>query len=150
MIAQLETTRTSLDLKRKFSAPLAQVYRAWTDPEMMDKWFHPDAGMRSSCTIDLRIGGSYEIQMHPPEEGEPFIVGGVYQEIIPQEKLVFTWAWQGEGMGGESLITVLFRALGDGETELTLRHENFSGEEERDNHAQGWKDTFDQLSAALA
>ena len=148
MEKQMVKSSTSLELKRVFQASLAQLYQAWTDPEMMGEWFCPDAKMRSSCALDLRVGGRYEIQMHP-QEGDPFVVAGVYQEIIPNEKLVFTWRWQGVEGAGESLVTVLFQPISERETELTLQHERFLNEEDRDNHAEGWEGTFDQLAAAL-
>lgn len=156
MEAQLEKTATSLEVKRVFQAPKARVYQAWTDPEMMNKWLFPDAGMYAVCRVDLRVGGRYEVQMHPPKVApdepakEPYIVAGVYQEIIPEEKLVFTWQWQGDEDNEETLITLSFRSLGDSETELTLLHERFGSEESRDNHAQGWEGTFNQLAIALA
>jgi uncharacterized protein YndB with AHSA1/START domain len=147
MEAQMVKSETSLEVKRVFHAPVAKVYRAWTEPEMLNAWFHPDARMRSECTVDLRVGGSYEIQMHGGEGG-PFIVGGVYREIIPEVKLAFTWRWQGEETA-EMLVTVTFRALDEKSTELTLLHEQFPNDEERDSHAQGWQGTFEQLATAL-
>ncbi len=103
--------------------------------------------MHSHCTVDLSIGGSYEVQMHP-EEGDPYIAQGVYKEIIPNEKLSFTWSWLGDEH--ESLVTLTFRSLNQSETELTLLHEQFIKEEERDSHGEGWVGTLDQLAAFLA
>lgn len=153
MEAQLEKTRTSLALKRVFQAPKARVYQAWTDPEMLNGWFYPEAGMQAVCQVDLRVGGRYEVRMHPPEgapEGAPYVAAGVYREIIPEEKLVFTWQWQGDEANEETLITVRFRSINDNETELTLLHERFGSEESRDSHAQGWEGTFAQLEIALS
>lgn len=148
MEKQMVKSSTSLELKRVFQAPLAQVYQAWTDPEMMNEWFHPDSQMRSTCAVDLRVGGRYEVQMHPPE-GDPYIAAGVYQEIIPNEKLVFTWRWQGIAGAEESLVTILFQPTGNGDTELTLRHERLDNEEDRDKHIEGWEGILNQLAAAL-
>ncbi len=150
----LEKTGTTLTLKRVFQAPKSKVYQAWIDPEMLNGWFYPDAGMHAVCKVDLRVGGRYEVQMHPPEgapEGVPYVAAGVYREIIPEEKLVFTWQWQGgDEANEETLITVSFRSINDGETELTLLHERFGSEESRDEHAQGWEGTFAQLAIALS
>jgi uncharacterized protein YndB with AHSA1/START domain len=73
----------------------------------------------------------------------------VYREIVPEQKLVFTWGWQGDDMETETLVTVLFQAINAKETLLTLLHERFHNEEERDNHAAGWHGVLDQLAAAL-
>ena len=148
----LEKTETTVALRRVFQAPKSKVYQAWIDPGMMNNWLFPDAGMHAVCSVDLWVGGRYEVQMHPPEgapEGAPLVVAGVYREIIPEEKLVFTWQWQGDEANEETLITVSFRSINDGETELTLLHERFGSEESRDNHAQGWEGTFAQLATAL-
>ena len=145
MEAQMVKMETAVEVKRTFQAPLSRVYKAWTDAEMMNHWFHPDGRMTSTCTVDLRVGGRYEVQMHGEKT---FTVGGVYKEIVPEEKLVFTWRWQGEDTA-EMLITVLFNAVNDAETELTLIHEQFPNDEERDSHAQGWEGTLEQLQVFL-
>ena len=152
MEATIVKAPASVEVKRLFQAPLAQVYRAWTEPAMMNKWYHPNPEMSSVCSVDLRVGGRYEVQMHP-KEGNPFIVAGVYEEIIPEEKLAFTWQWrhdEGEEPNEITLVTVLFRAVGADQTELTLRHERFGSDEERDSHTWGWQETLDRLSETLA
>lgn len=141
----------SVEVKRVFQAPVAQVYRAWTEPAMMNAWFHPNPEMTSVCSIDLRVGGRYEIQMHP-KEGHPYVVLGVYQELIPEKKLVFTWRWQhdeGEAPNEETLVTVSFRSVRPDETEITLRHKRFGSDEERDSHTWGWQETFNRLDEIL-
>lgn len=149
MEAQMVKSETALEMKRVFNAPADRLFQAWTEPEMMDKWYHPGPNMHAVCTVDLRVGGRYEVQMQP-EEGDPFIVGGVYQEIVPQEKLVFTWRWQHEDASKESLVTLNFKSLGKRQTELTLIHERFSSVEDRDSHGEGWVGTLDQLEKAVS
>ncbi len=148
MEAQMVKTETALEMKRVFNAPVDRLFRAWTEPEIMSKWYFPGPNMHAVCTVDLRVGGRYEVQMQP-KEGDPYIAIGVYKEIVPQEKLVFTWLWRGEDASMESLVTLLFKPLGKGETELTLLHERFSSDEERDKHGEGWVGTLDQLELAL-
>lgn len=151
METQLMKSVNSLEVKGTFAAPVAQVYRAWTDPAMMDRWLHPEAGMTSECSVDLREGGRYSVAMHSPRG--VFTTAGEYQEIIPNEKLVFTWQWQadeGEPENETTLITLTFRALSDNETELTLLHERFGTIKERDSHADGWLGTYEQLSVELS
>lgn len=151
MEATIVKAPATVEVKRVFQAPVARVYRAWTDPEIMNAWFHPNKDMISVCSADLRVGGRYEVQMIP-EEGGPFIVSGVYEEIIPKEKIAFTWRWQhdeGEEPNEETLVTVYFRIIDGGQTEVTLRHERFGSDEERDSHTLGWQETFDRLGEAL-
>lgn len=151
MEATIVKAPASVELKRVFQAPVARVYRAWTEPKIMNVWFHPNREITSVCSADVRVGGRYEAQMHP-EEGEPFIVAGQYQEIVPEEKLVFTWRWQhdeGEEPNEETLVTLLFRAVDAGQTEVTLLHERFGSDEERDSHTWGWQETFNRLAESL-
>ncbi len=151
MEAQVVKSETSLEVKGSFDAPVTRVYQAWTDPGMMNRWLHPGADMTSVCSVDLRVGGRYSVAMH--SERGVFTTAGEYQEIIPNEKLVFTWQWQGDEGEPENettLITLTFRALGEDETELTLLHERFGTVKERDNHTEGWLGTYEQLSVELA
>jgi uncharacterized protein YndB with AHSA1/START domain len=151
MKATIVKAPASVEVKRAFRAPVAQVYRAWTEPEIMNAWFHPNPEMTSLCSADVRVGGRYEVQMHP-KEGKPFIVVGQYQEVVPERKLVFTWRWQhdeGEEPNEETLVTIFFRAIDGGQTEITLRHERFGSDEERDSHASGWLETFNRLGETL-
>lgn len=148
MEAQLVKSETTLEIRRIFQAPLSRLYRAWIEPEMMNQWFHPDGNMTSICSVDLRVGGRYEIQMIS-DKGTSFTVGGVYQAIIPEEKLVFTWRWLTAESEEEMLITVLFRAVTAAESELTLIHERLPNIEELESHAGGWEGTFEQLAVAL-
>jgi len=106
-----------------------------------------DAFGPSDVTLDLRVGGRYRIVMHGPN-GETHRVGGVYREIVPNRKLVYTWAWESTPER-ESLVTVEFRSAGQG-TELVLTHERFADTEARDKHQQGWNGCLDRLGRYLS
>jgi uncharacterized protein YndB with AHSA1/START domain len=149
MEVQMEKSDTTLTVRGIFRASADRLFQAWTDPVMMNRWFHPDAQVQSECTVDLHIGGRYEIRMRAAED-QVYVVEGVYEEIIPGERLVFTWRWQTAETTDETLVSLDFRPLSDKETELTLYHERFPNFEERDSHAQGWQGTFVQLAGALA
>ena len=81
-------------------------------------------------------------------DGEEHDVSGVYREVIPNERLVYTWAWKSTPER-ESLVTVELREKGDA-TELTLTHERFADSEARDRHQEGWTGCLDRLQRALA
>jgi uncharacterized protein YndB with AHSA1/START domain len=134
--------KPSLTLKRRLKAAPAKVFAAWTDPEKMTRWMGPGEVKCISAESDPRAGGRYSFQMRTPA-GESHDVGGVYREVIANEKLVFTWAWK-DAPEVESLVTVLFKPDGDG-TLLTLTHEHFADEGSRDRHQHGWQGSLDKL-----
>jgi len=134
--------KPSLTLKRRLKASPAKVFAAFTDPEKVKRWMGPGEIKAVSAEGEVRIGGRYRWVMHTPS-GEEHDVSGAYREIVPNEKLVFTWAWKSTPER-ESLVTVLFKPDGDG-TLLTLIHENFADEEARDGHLGGWNGAFDKL-----
>jgi len=133
-------TKPSLTIKRRFKAPAAQVFAAWTDPEKMSHWMGPTNVLRVEAECDLRVGGHYHIKMVVPDDEHD--VSGVYREVVPNEKLVFTWAWKSTPER-ESLVTVTLKPDGDG-TIMTLLHEQFFDEDARDNHNKGWTSIMDR------
>ena len=135
-------TKPSLTIKRRFNAPPAKVFAAWTDPEKVKRWMGPGEVKVLRAESDLRVGGRYRMA-HAGAGRREHDVGGVYREVVPNEKLVFTWAWKSTPER-ESLVTVTFKPDGDG-TMLTLLHEQFFDEEARDRHNHGWTGAMDKL-----
>ena len=134
-------TKPSLTIKRRLNAPPAKVYAAWTDPAQIARWFGPEAVTSVRAETDLRVGGRYHITMLVP--GDQHDVMGVYREVVPNERLVFTWAWKSTPER-ESLVSVTLKPDGDG-TLLTLLHEQFFDEPARDRHNQGWTGALNKL-----
>ena len=139
--------KPSLTLKRRLNAAPETVYAAWTDPQRLTRWFGPDAGAVTRAETDVRVGGRFRVVFHT-EDGEEHDVSGVYREVVPNERLVFTWAWRSTPER-ESLVTVALRPDGGG-TSLTLTHEQFFDEEARDRHEFGWTGTLDKLERLFA
>ena len=138
----------SLTIKRRLEAPAEKVYAAWTQPEAMKRWFGPSEELAVPLAqADPRVGGRYRIVMRRPD-GEEHRVGGVYKEIVPNRKLVFTWAWESTPER-ESLVTVEIEPA-DGGCELTLTHERFSDAPARDRHRSGWTGSMDRLERYLS
>ena len=128
---------TRLEIRRVLRAPVAAVYAAWTDPPQVSQWMAPsDDFGPTEATLDVRVGGRYRIVMRGPD-GEMHRVGGVYEEVIPNRRLVYTWAWESTPER-QSRVTVEFRAAGEG-TELLLVHDRFVDTEARDKHQHGWQ-----------
>jgi uncharacterized protein YndB with AHSA1/START domain len=139
--------KPSVTLKRHFKAPPAKVFAAWTDPEKMTRWMGPEGVVGLAAEIDPRVGGRYRLLMKAPD-GNEHDVSGVYREVVPNQKLVFTWAWKSTPER-ESLVTIELKPDGDG-TLLTLTHEQFFDETARDHHQQGWVGSLDKLEKFLA
>jgi uncharacterized protein YndB with AHSA1/START domain/predicted transcriptional regulator YdeE len=137
----------SLTLKRRLKASPSEVYAAWTDPRKIVRWFGPDSGPVEHAELDVRVGGRYSVSFRT-EDGEQHYVSGVYREVVPNEKLSFTWAWRSMPER-ESLVTVSIKPDGDGSL-LTLQHEKFFDEPARDRHREGWSGCLDKLERYLA
>jgi uncharacterized protein YndB with AHSA1/START domain len=138
--------RPSLIIKRRFKAPPAQVYGAWTEPAQLARWFGPAQARTLRAEADVRVGGRYHIVFVGPD-GEEHDVSGIYREVVANRKLVFTWAWR-TMPERESLVTVTLADDGDG-TLLTLTHEQFFDEPARDRHRSGWNGALDKLEQYL-
>ena len=135
-------TGVMLSLTRTFAALREKVFEAWTHHEHLRNWWGMSAGHTAPIVeVDLRVGGRYRLGMQPPDDDELHVVGGVFREVSPPEKLVYTWAFEHEGMElqeqVETLVTVSFRDLG-GSTELTITHEYFPSAEICEQHRRGW------------
>ena len=99
----------SLKVTRTFKASRQRVFRAWTEPELMMRWFVEGDGNMSVCDIDLREGGQYRLEGEMG--GKRWRIWGSYLEVKPPEKLVYTWAWKHDpGVGktpeGDTTVTV--------------------------------------------
>ncbi len=146
--ASIAILSPSLILKRRLKASPEQVYAAWTDPAKLQQWFRPASGsVFAGAELDVRGGGGYTIAVRT-KDGEHHRVSGVYREVTPGRKLVFTWN-SGCGPETKSLVTVLIRPDGDGSI-LTLIHEQFVDHASRERHQQGWTGCLDKLEAYFA
>lgn len=142
-----------LSTRRTFKADVDRVFRAWTEPEILKQWFGPDGFFLATAEVDLRIGGAYRFGMQPPG-GEVFYQYGVYREIEPGSKLVFTWVLEGQACAGadnqdsETLVTLIFRAVGDA-TEVIISHDALPTAVSRDGHEKGWQGSLECLQQWL-
>ena len=146
MPAQPAAAKPSLTLKRRFDAPPHLLYAAWTNPAQIMKWFGPEGGTMTHAEADVRTGGRYAMEFYT-EDGEDHHVSGVYREVVPNEKLVFTWMWR-TMPERQSLVNVFIKPDGNG-TLLTLIHEQFLDEPARDRHLSGWTGTLEKLAKHL-
>jgi uncharacterized protein YndB with AHSA1/START domain len=128
-------------ITRVFNAPRTLVFKAWTDSEHLVKWFGPADFKATIIRNDVRTGGAYDFHMQGPNYDDHW--KGIYREVLPPERIVFTWP-----AGPESIVTVTFEDLG-AKTRLTLHHGIFETVTARDNHQRGWNSTLDCLAEYL-
>jgi uncharacterized protein YndB with AHSA1/START domain len=142
----MTTIRPSVTIVRKIKASPAKVYAAITEPTLMLQWWGPDAGPTLRAEADVRPGGRFRITFRMLN-GDEHTPTGIYHEVIPERKLVFTWEWPGKPER-ESLVTFLLKPIDDG-TELTLIHEQLPDEAARESHEKGWRGLLNKLSGFL-
>jgi len=144
-------TERELVITRLFDAPRELVFRMWTDPEHLAKWWGPTGFTAPSVEVDVTEGGAWRTCMRDSADGAEYWSSGVYLEVVPPEKLVFSFRWDPrEGQPDEdTLVTVTF-ADRDGKTELTFHQSGFVTDASRDGHLDGWRETLDDLAGRLA
>jgi uncharacterized protein YndB with AHSA1/START domain len=140
--------KPSLTFNRHYPVAPEKVWRAWTDPEAIKRWWGPgDNQPVSVAQLDVRVGGRFRVVFGGPE-GRDHDVQGVYREVVPNRKLVFTWTWPNSTPERESLVTIAFKQVAGG-TELVFRHAQLFNETVRDNHKQGWSEALVKLEQFL-
>lgn len=140
---------TTLVIERSFAGSVERVFRAWTDPEDLRKWYSPVEGwVVSKAEVDLRPGGNYRLEFGPP--GESLIVEiGTYEEIVPTKLLVFTIRLQGRSTEESTRCRVEFIDRG-GRTQVRIIEGKYSSKEVRDTHLGGWSHCLDLLDDLLS
>ncbi len=152
-VAALPKVRREVTLTRRFDASREDVWRAWTDGEILGQWFGP-RGFTASCEVDARVGGRMKIVMRAPD-GSEFPLRAVFQVLKEPELLVFTNTPVDEGghalMAG--LTTVTFEEV-DGKTEMTM-HSVMTTIVDRaapmvEGMKEGWSQTLDRLGEMVS
>lgn len=149
---------------RIFDAPRALVWKAWTTPEYVMKWWGPKDCTSPVCRIDLRVGGRFTYSMRAPD-GKVFYNGGEFRAIVPQERIVWLWYFADAdgnrvspahyGFPDESregnIDEILFEDYGNGRTRLTyIRNDPTATREEQEGVAAAFGQIFDKLAAVIA
>ena len=144
------TPNPILEMSRTIRASREKMFEAWTDPGQLRQWFAVAEGFTTPIAeLDLRVGGRYRLGMKAPGDNPLLIVGGVYREILPPERLVFTWQWESADPNEpETLVTVEFYEEAGG-TQIVLTHERFTTIPQRDKHGEGWAGCLDHLQRLL-
>jgi uncharacterized protein YndB with AHSA1/START domain len=135
-----------LVITRIFDAPRSLVFKAWTAPEHLMRWWGPHGFRVLSCEIDLRVGGAWRLSMRSPA-GVVDRQQGVFREIVEPERLVFTYAFEDESghAGHQTIVTVSFAEVGS-KTRLTVHQALFETVTVCDDHVRGWGEALDHLA----
>ena len=146
----VEPAERELVIIRIFDAPRELVFRAWTDPRLAKDWFGPRDYPATHMEMDVRPGGAWRGCLRSTESGKELRLGGVFREVTPPERVIFTFAWEEEGERGlETEVTLTFTER-DGKTRMIFRQVPFQSVEERDGHQGGWTSSFDRLEEYVA
>ena len=139
----------TLEMDRVLAAPPDVVFGAFSDANVLAKWWGPQGFTIPSLEFDPRVGERYRIEMQPPE-GEDFSLTGEFREVDPPGRLAFTFIWDPPNPDDvETVVALSFRDRGES-TELALTQGPFKTEERVALHRDGWTDTLDKLERVLA
>lgn len=133
----------SVTLTRSFRTDPATLFRTFTEPELLERWLAPRDGMETHASLDLRVGGAWRVQMGSRA------AHGTYREIEPPRRLVFTWIWEDDEDGRETLVTVRLQAEG-ASTSLVLTHERLPLEVDCMGFEAGWNANLTRLARLVA
>ena len=138
-------------ITREFDAPKHLVYKAYTTPDLVRRWWSGERGEMTSCEIDLRVGGTWRYVMIAHGDFE-VAFHGEYREIVPNERIVMTEVY--EGMPDAEAVDHITFTEEDGRTTLTMlvQHRN---QEDRDAHLNsgmeaGMQESMDRLEQVAA
>ncbi len=136
----------SVTIVRRIKAPPAKVWAAITQADLMLRWWGPDAGPTLDVVADVRPGGRFSVvfRLLNGDEHNPT---GIYQRVVAERELVFTWDLPGQPEP-QSLVTFRLEPF-EGGTVLTLTHERLPDGAARDSHEKGWSGLLDKLPAFL-
>ena len=136
----------AINLTIKIHAPIEDLWKAWTHPTLVLKWFGSDPkGVGLDARLNVQVGGIYEISFRG-SDGIAHTCYGVYREVKEFRKLVFSWTWKSEP-GVESLVTI--HLLREGENTFMQFEHAHVGNKSMHNYLAGWQAAFDKLDRML-
>lgn len=147
------SAKQTLILNRVFKAPIETVYEAWTNAEILAKWFGPEEFKVLKAQSNVIVGGKYEIVIESPD-GKIIKHYGEYLSVAVPQTLVFTWVLKDQDCAGSenqqaiTLVSLEFKETDEG-TQLTLIHEKLPDQAACDGHRFGWESSFNSLNNHL-
>jgi uncharacterized protein YndB with AHSA1/START domain len=153
----MNAAETVVRIERTIAAPPHKVYRAWLDPDMVQRWLAPGGLTVKRAEIDERVGGRYGIWQADQDSD----VGGFecqLLELVPDRRIVFHWSFVGpartDGPTFDSLLTITLREAPGNATVLTLVHERLESlatgmPDVAGNVGRGWELVLGKLAATI-
>lgn len=160
-----------ITITRTFDAPVSEVWKAWTDPDLVKKWWGPKDFYAPSIRIDFRVGGKYVYAMHGPSGSQwdkDFYSAGTYKEIVPLQKIVAVDYFADENgektsptahglppdMPSEMNVTVRFEDLGENKSKLYIEYSKPKSEAQfevmkKTGMEEGWGTSLDKLASVV-
>ena len=136
-----------LRIERTLNAPVRRVFEAWTNAEVLRRWWHAEHEWETPIAeVDVRVGGRIRLVMRNPADGSEYAGQGEYTVLDPPRRLAFTWTWEHEP-SARQLIELEFIDHGD-RTTVVMTHTGLPVAEAEEYRA-GWQNSFDNLDVAL-
>lgn len=142
------TLPTSLVFKRVIPASPDEVFEAWTQPGLIEKWLAPGANKVIDARADVRVGGHFRIRSIAPDE-TLHTIDGTYRELSRGRRIVMTWNYSGPVellCEMETIIEIQFSPAPNGETLMTVIQTGITTDEAAQGYGEGWPTCFDKLN----
>jgi uncharacterized protein YndB with AHSA1/START domain len=137
-------------VERTFRAPPDKVFAAFTNVEVLQRWWAPGLGWEIPVAeVNLTVGGRMRLVMQNPQ-GEEYGGQGEFVEIDPPRRLTYVWRWDDEEDAEPQFVEVDFFETDDGSTAVVLTNKGLRDEASMDDHRDGWELSFDNLVAVLS
>ncbi|HEX7292063.1 MAG TPA: SRPBCC domain-containing protein [Conexibacter sp.] len=146
-MSEIDVDTGTVRLERTYEAPVEAVFDAWTNPEVMRRWWKADPEHEVTIAADVRVGGGYRLAFHRPGD-EEMVVHGTYREVSRPDRLVYSWTWEGTGpyANHESEVLVTFAEAEPGRTTVVIEHAGLLDDTSRAAHAHGWNGVLDSFA----
>jgi uncharacterized protein YndB with AHSA1/START domain len=134
------TDTHAVRVSRRIRATPERLFRAWTEPALLQHWWRMEGPGWSfaGAEVDVRVGGAYRLAMTGPD-GRAHTAVGVYSEVVPPQRLVFSWEWEDPASRvGDTLVAVDIIDAGDGTSDVVITHTRFGDAERASGHERGW------------
>jgi len=140
----------SARISRTIPAPVALVFKAWTDRDLLARWFAPGEMRVTVHELEVKVGGRFSVEMQGDASYTAF---GEYLEIVKDKRIVMTWQWQeafdGVGDAAGSIVTAEFDEV-DGHTEVRITHDRLESAKSVEEHSEGWEGCLENLATRIA